>query len=1149
MRLRLRSIWLVVLAVASLGLGPAAFGQTGTITGQVLDAAGAAIPNATVTVTSDATGSSLTATTTSAGLYSFPALTPSSYTVSATATGFSTLTKDHVTLNVAATLPLNFTLAVGGTNTTINVAGVTAAPIETSSFQLSTVIDSKQITNLPLVLRDPYQLVLLSPGAVKSTNNNAGFSVDGQRDRNNNFLLDGADNNDTSVPGIPSGVSAANPDSAQEFRVITNNFDAEFGRNTGAIIDVVTRGGTNQFHGDAYEFGRYNALGARDFFNTKANGKQDPYVRNLFGASLGGPVWKDHTFFFLNGEVARFRTTRTVQQTTPNAAFRSGVFTFIDPIDGSQTPVDLRTPGNPNNLTGLPTDPTIAKLLAITPIGQVDNGDGVSTTLSFASPDALNSYDLTGRFDQKLTDRHQLTVRYLYNHLAESNPQHTEILPGIGNYDNVGTSHNGVILLASTLSPAITNQARASYNLNNQGFFCQGYQQIDAITGVDNFGNGRDITLPYFNEISVNPNGFTYGCYVLGDSNGQARLSSTLLFGDTLTMTKGAHTVKFGGEFRNIKDTGFDNFSARDALSLTDFSDSGTPAYNFAGDPNSPTVTAFQDLIWGTTGAIAQESQNQFFNRNGIRRANDTTRFVQREWAAFAQDTWKITPRLTAILGLRYEFNGVPFERDGDFANLYGDASVPAPANGFEFTSVGPGTGHQLYKDSYGLVEPRIGFALDPTGDGRTAIRGGFGIFHDRLFDNLFGNAKSNPPYQAPFNSFPFVGPGPTPLASNSPAPPTLTPSAFVQDGSLIEPVVIDGNLKIPGTLTWNIGVQRQITQRLTGQVNYVGSHSTHLLRQVDGAPPQPALVQALLAQGVPEGSLQRAALYTGGTYLDSTMTPVDFNPAVFNQAFFHTFVQTSRSAGNYNALQASFTEQVGGLFLNLGYTYAHSLDNGSDPLTPGAGNSGFPRNSFDLGPEYGSSDFDVRHRATVAATYQLPIGHGKSLLSSGIAGRIFEGIQLSGIEQAQTGLPFDLRGTRDNLHTALNNRPQLVGKPYPSQRGTIVPAGKITGPSADAFANAPFDQSTTIARNKFYGPSFVNTDVVFEKNQQIHESVRLIFRAESYNVLNHPNLNSPQAGSLVLGSSTFGVSTSEIQQNDQTTGARQIQGALKIVF
>jgi hypothetical protein len=1145
--LRIRVVlFLGMLVAVALLSGRPVWAQTGSITGQVLDPGGAVIPNATVTATSGSTGVSQTATTTSSGLYNFAALPPAVYTVSATATGFATVTKDNVTLNIAATLPLNFNLAVGSASTTVNVAGVTAAPIETQSYQLSNVIDAKQITNLPLVLRDPYQLVLLSSGAVTATNNDGGFAINGQRDRNNNFLLDGADNNDTSVPGIPGGLVSANPDSAQEFRVITNNFDAEFGRNTGAIVDVVTRGGTNRFHGGAYEFGRYNALGARDFFNTKANGPQDPYVRNDFGASLGGPLQKDKLFFFLNGEVQRFRTTRTANQLVPTAAFKSGIFTYVDPVDGSQTPVNLTTP-NANNQTGLPSDPTMAKLLAITPLGQQDTGDGVSSFLFFPSPDSLNDYTLTGRLDYALSSRHQLTVRYTYGHSAESNPTHSEVLPGIGNYDNITTAHNGVISLASTLSSNITNLARAAYNQNDAGFFCQGYQGIDTITGLDSFGNGRDIVLPFFNANSPNLNGFTYGCEVLGDSNGQARLSSTMLFGDTLTVVKGAHSVKFGGEFRNVKDSTYDDFASRDTLGLTDFSFFGVPAYNWNGNPNSPSYTGFQDLIWGTTGAIAQQTQTQFFTRQGARQANDLTRFVQREWAIFAQDTWKITPRFTAIVGMRYEFNGVPFERDGNFSNFYGDGTIAAPAQGFEFTSVGPGTGHQLYKDSWNLVEPRIGFAWDPWGDGRTAVRGGFGIFHDRLFDNLFGNAKSNPPYEAPFNSFPFDGSPTTAVVTTTPPPGTLTPSAFVQDGSLIVPIVIDPNMKIPGSQTWNLGVQRQLGTHLTGELNYVGSHSTHVLREVDGAPVQQALVQQLLNQGVPASALQRDALYTGGQYVDNSGNTVQFGPAVNNQAFDHILFQTAAASGNYNALQARVTELVGGLSLTAGYTYAHALDTGSDPLTPGAGNSGLPRDPANLASEYGNADFDVRHRGTVAATYDLPIGHGQRFLASGFIGRVFEGMEVSGIQQVQTGLPFDLRGTVDNLHTSLNNRPQLIGKPYPSGRGQIVAGGKITGPSMSAFANAPFGEAVSIRRNKFYGPGFVDTDAVFQKTQQLHEDVKLVLRVESYNVFNHPNLTSPT--SLTLGSSTFGVSTSEVGQNDGTTGARQLQGAIKIVF
>ncbi len=1125
---------LVFIAMAEVG-----FAQTGSVIGQVFDPAGALVPNATVTATSDSTGLKRTTTTTSAGVYNFAALPPATYTVSVAAPSFQTLTRKNVILNIAATLPVNFTLSIAGAVASVNVQDITVAPVETDSFQLSSIVNSKQINDLPLILRDPYQLVLLSPGVVTARNNVGGFSVNGQRDRNNNFMLDGADNNDTSVPGGQGGISQANPDSAQEFRVITNNFDAEFGRNTGAIIDVVTRGGSNKFHGDAYEFGRYSALGARDFFNKKENGSQDPYVRNDFGASIGGPIWKDRTFFFLNGEVQRFRTARTAFQTTPTATFRTGKFTYIDPTDGSRTPVDLTTDpaANPDNFAGMGQDPTIAKILALAPVGQANNGDGVSTTYFFPSPDALNSYNLTGRFDQKLTDRHQLTVRYIYGHANDSNPLHDEVLPGYGNFRGINTNHNGVISIASSLSAHATNLLRAGYNQSNAGYYCN-HAAIDAATGTDSFGNGRDINIPYF---------FIFGCSALGDSNAQARLSSTLLFADTFSFTKGAHSLTFGGEYRSVKDNNFDNFFSRNMLMLNNYTIFGYPSYNFYGNRNSPSVPGFEDLIWGAQGAVANSSENQFFTRAGVRRANDVARFRQHEWAAFAQDTWKVTSRFTAILGLRYAFNGVPYEKDRNLSTFLGNASAALPASGyFSFTSVGPGTGRQLYVDSWKLIEPRIGFAYDPHGDGKTAIRGGFGIFHDRVFDNLFGSAKSNPPYQAQANDYVFDGTPDTPTVTTLSFPGELTPSPNITNGQFLKaPVVIDPNLKMPTSQTYNIGIQHQLNSTLTVEVNYVGNHSTHGLRAIDGAPPQPSLVQAALAAGVLPNALTFTSLYTGGVDANGTR----FHPMVNNNAFYHEAFETSVVGGNYNALQARLSGQVGGLTLTGSYTWSHSLDNGSDPIVPGAGDSFFPRNSFNLGPEYGNSDFDVRHRGTVAASYSLPVGIGSMNLNSGFVGHVFEGIQVSGIQQVQTGLPFDLRGTRDSLHTDAADRPELVGEPYPSGRGTIVASGKITGPSATAFANEPYGQSLSIHRNKFYGPGFINTDLVLQKTQPLREQVKLIFRAESYNVFNHPNLASPPAASLSIASPTFGVSQSQLGQNDFTTGARQIQGALKVVF
>jgi hypothetical protein len=260
------------------------------------------------------------------------------HTVSVEKSGFSPFRFANTPLTVAQALVLNATLSVGKQAQSIEVNGQQVAPVELESHQLSTLVDSRTIVDLPLLTRNPYELVLLTPGAIQTNNSSAGFSVNGSRSRNNNFLLDGVDNNDTGVPGGPSGILSINPDSTQEFRVISNDFNAECGRNTGAIVDIVTRSGTNIFHGDAYWFGRYKALGARSFFNRPPD-PQDPYVRNQFGYSIGGPIVKNRTFFFINNEYQRYRTTLTVGSVVPTAAFDSGLFTTPD---GQQ--VDLRTP-------------------------------------------------------------------------------------------------------------------------------------------------------------------------------------------------------------------------------------------------------------------------------------------------------------------------------------------------------------------------------------------------------------------------------------------------------------------------------------------------------------------------------------------------------------------------------------------------------------------------------------------------------------------------------------------------------------------------------------------------------------------------------------------------------------------------------------
>src|SRR6202167_4025126 len=349
--------------------------QTATVTGTALDPSNAAVSDANVTATNAATGVNRATTTTNTGAYTIPNLPPAIYTITFTKDGFKTAKFQGITLTVDQTLTLDCKFEVGALSATVEVNSNAVANVDTETPTLSYVVEHTQMVELPLILRDPYHLVLLGPGVTQSDSGLGGVSVNGGRERNNNFLLDGTDNNDADVPGGLGGITSQNPDSTQEFRVLTNNFAPEYGRNNGAIIDVITRSGTNDFHGNLFYFGRWDALGARDYFNNNIDPvsglvePQNPYVRNLYGGSIGGPIKKDKTFFFLNYQGDRFVTVLTNSSIVPTAAFKSGIFNYTNPQTGASQTINLlaNDPGEGQNGTGLPLDSTMQKVLAFYP--------------------------------------------------------------------------------------------------------------------------------------------------------------------------------------------------------------------------------------------------------------------------------------------------------------------------------------------------------------------------------------------------------------------------------------------------------------------------------------------------------------------------------------------------------------------------------------------------------------------------------------------------------------------------------------------------------------------------------------------------------------------------------------------------------------
>ena len=1124
------------LAVVALLATSTAYAQTGSMAGTIVDASGASVPGAAITVTNLGTAGVRTARTDARGTYLVPDLAVGNYDVSVEKEGFAALRFRDVQLTVAQNLTLNGTLEIGPTSQSVEVAGTSLPTITLEEAQISNVVDSRRIQDLPLITRDPYQLVLLSPGSQVVNNSLGGFSVNGQRERNNNFLLDGTDNNDASVPGIPGGISTLNPDATQEFRVITNNFLPEFGRNTGAIVDIVTRSGTNDLHGTAYEFNRVNALAARDWFNASPD-PQNPFVRNQFGFSLGGPIVKNKTFFFVNSEWDRFRTTLTNQSVVPTAAFKTGIFDY----NGQH--INLADPSSPNNALGLPLSSTMQKVFALYPNPNGPAVDSIRGLYLFPTSEPQDSANVTFRVDHHFSEKYTAFARYIYNGLTNGNSL-SEFLPGIGGVATSQQTQSGAIGFVATLRSNLVNELRAGLNRADAAFTCNGVSTLDKYSTPDQFGFGTDYT--FINSLNVpliqggnSASGF--GCAALGDSNGQARRSGTWHLADNLSATFGRHNFKVGAEFRYIYDNGFDAFESRPRVDFTAFGNFGIQIVNCPGAcANDETLQTLAAALLGVPGI---QSQTQFYNAKGTRTATDFRRFVQHEYGAFVQDSWKLRSNLTIELGLRYEFFGVPFERDGNFSNLLDQQASATPP--ITFQVVGPGTGRQVYRDDPHYFEPRMGLAWDPFKNGKTSFRAGYGIFHDRVFGNLFGNLRGDPPFIAGVQNLPnsdfSTGVGSL-VTLNQLRPPATQPSptASVPDGSLLTGItLLDPNLKTPYTQAWNAGIQRELGGGMTLEVNYVGSGTHRIFRSVDGNPPIPALVNAAHANGSLKPTI------SGGTL---RIAPLLGLPQVTgNLAFEEPILNQSIGNATYNGFQSVFHKRFSrGMDFQAAYSWSHAIDDANDPLVAPGGNRNIARNSFNLKEERGSSSFDLRHRLVLNYLFQLPFGSGHAHFNQGFAARALGGWELSGLSAFQSGHPMDLYSSRDSEYTGLSNRPDLVGDPS-------IPAGaprNQIGPPRSAFAVQPFGRPGNLGRNTFTGPTYYNTDLSLVKNTKVTERMNVQFRAEVFNIFNRIQFDQLlAAGDTLASPGTFGLAVDTLTQPDGTTSARQIQLALKLVF
>jgi outer membrane receptor protein involved in Fe transport len=1185
---------LLVLAFSAVSLA-----QSGSLAGTVTDTSGAVVQGADVIARNVGSNTVRSTTSDAAGSYSMTDLAAGVYEVTVKKESFKLFHEASVELSVAQTLTVNVKLEPGATTEEVQVQANQTA-IETDTAQLSNLVDQRQMQSLPLITRNPYQLVLLSPGTSQTDSGNAGISVNGARDRNNNFMLDGVDNNDTSVPGGMGGVLSANPDSTEEFRVITDNFNAEYGRNTGAIIDVITKSGTNSFHGGAYYFGRWNGFGgARDFFNPGVGpnaGPENPYIRHQFGFSVGGAIYKNKTFFFFNDEMDRFRTSLTGEATVPTAAFLSGQFnyTYTDSVSGASTtvPIDLLdTPGNgpggggnngstllpvgSNAGSPLPFDPTMQKVFAFYPtVAASQSSNGISGNVFFPTTSATSSYSPVVKIDHHFTDRESLSLRYGYNHSFDPDPFHSDILPGgLGAIASKSITEGLAAQLTSTLSNNLVNNLQFGWNHIYATFYLgkDTLNALDSVAPVDSLGNGWDF--------AMNP--FTSFASTLSGADSQARKTGTISYTDSISWVHGQHTFKFGGDFRDVGESGFDDFTSRRQLTLdpeTAFGgfDPGffctTPTQCGGIVANEPANDLDRSLVDAATayyGSVIEDSNSQFFNKTGTRQLSDNKNFKQHEFDFFAQDTWKVRPNFTLNIGLRYQYNSVPYETDGNLSNLLQDPSTYLAGQPVTFSTVGSGSPHGLYDPDYKDIEPRFGFSWDPWSNGKTSIRGGFGMFHDRTFGNAFGNARSDPPFQASYNAFPGPGSFNGETFGNAfgsgtfaPEPITQTPSPSIQDGALATAVIFNTHFPNAGSNNWDLDVQRELPGNNVIDIAYVGAMGVHVWGQRDGNPPDPNLVQQLLAYCVPGNAFGCDQTTVSGSllYEGFDFGALPFN-AVNNNALFQPDYQIDEFNSIYHSMQSKFTHRMShGLQVQAAYTWSHALDNSVDPLTPAVGNRTFPRNSRNLAQSYGNSDNDTRNVAVINYIWEMPFGRGKSYLSHGVMGKIMEGFELDGIFTAQTGHPFNIRGTLDTQRTGIGAWGYQVGNPYGAPAGSGCSADNFGPGSAYnyfsnlcAFTNPPWGSASNNERNQFYGPGFWDWDITLAKRMTITEKVKAELRFEGYNILNHPHFLNPGTDGAALGNligqGQFGQINATYTQPDGTTSARQIQVALKINF
>jgi hypothetical protein len=1060
---RLRQIIIVVFICLFFIRAGHAQSPDGTISGTVFDPLGKVIAGAEIVIVNDATHVQSSTKTNSDGVYVVPSLPPGSYRLQVAKLGFKTLVKPDITLNVQDALAINFTLSIGSVAETVTIeAG--ASFVNTESASVSTVVDRQFAENLPMNGRSFQTLIDLTPGVVvtQSTGFDGGqFSVNGQRPSSNYWMVDGVSANigvSTFFPagngfgGALGGSSAqggtnslVSVDALQEFRIQTSTYAPEFGRTPGGQISIVTRSGTNQFHGSLFDYLRNDIFDANDWFADEAGLTKPEERQNDFGGTFSGRILKDRTFFFLSYEGLRLRLPQTALDTVPDALARHSATAVMQPY---------------LNAFPLPNGP--------------DLGNGVAQfNASYSNSSTLDAYSL--RVDHRLNDKLSIFGRY------SDSPSENVQRGGSGNaLSQVSPSRIGVETATVGSTWIISSNAVNDLRFN--------YSRTDASNSIhlDNFGGAIPLAslalpAPYTNQnarLFVDIFSLAGGQMDVGDNLKNLQRQFNVI--DSVSTQKGPHGLKFGVDFRRL-----------------------SPEY---GPFQYGQAVFFGDIPSAESGSLAfSELQS-----------NAATTILFHELGVYAQDTWRVVPRLSVTYGLRWDLDFTPTAVNGP--------NFPA-VTGYNLSNLSnlvlAPVGTSPFKTPYSNVAPRLGIAyqLSQKAKWETVLRGGVGVFFD-LASQEVGNLLSETAY--PFQSSVVSFGGTFPLSAAAAEPPVI----IRPGGGTGTVLAFNPHLQLPYTLQWNIALEQSLGKQQTLSVSYIGAAGRRLIQTADVLAPNPNYAEAILVGNTAES--------------------------------------------DYDALQVQFRRRLAnGLQALASYTWSHSIDDASAGSLGNAGNSLVP--GINVNQDRGPSDFDIRNTFSAGVTYDLP-----TLRTHAFIRNFVGGWSLENILQARSAPPVSVF---DGEFLFLNQgfaevRPDvtpgvplyLYGRQYPggkafnntasTQRPGCV--GPFCAPPTDANGN-PLRQGD-LGRNALRGFGATQWDFAVHREFPLHESLKLQFRAEMFNVLNHPNfgqpvgdINNPQFGqsTQMLGRSLGGgnVGGGGLSSLYQLGGPRSIQLALKLMF